>query len=78
MGIFSSQAEKRRRNVRIWARPEMKVTFRAEVMPGRSRENRTFTVKKVLSNGRVELHDFPDEHREGAFEPINFLRGLTK
>ena len=78
MGIFSSQSERRRRNVRIWARPEMKVTFRAEVMPGRSRENRTFTVKKVLSNGRVELHDFPDEHREGAFEPINFLRDLTK
>ncbi|HEX6280486.1 MAG TPA: hypothetical protein VFZ49_10805 [Pyrinomonadaceae bacterium] len=56
----------------------MKVTFRAEVMPGRSREERTFTIKRVLSNGRVELHDFPDEHREGAFEPINFLRDLSK
>jgi hypothetical protein len=56
----------------------MRVTFRAEVMPGRSREERTFVVKRVLSNGRVELHDFPDEHREGAFEPINFLRSLTK
>ena len=59
---------------RIWARPEMKVTFRAEVMPGRSREERTFVVEKVMSNGRVSLYDFPDEHREGAFEPINFLR----
>lgn len=56
----------------------MRVTFRAEVMPGRSREERTFIVKRVLPNGRVELHEFPDEHREGAFEPINFLRGVTK
>ena len=79
MGIFNrSRSNSTFRAVRIWARPEMKVTFRAEVMPGRSREERTFVVKKVLSNGRVELHDFPDEHREGAFEPINFLRDLVK
>ena len=79
MGIFSRTASSiKNRNVRIWARPEMRVTFRAEVMPGRSRDERTFVVKRVLHNGRVELHNFPDEHREGAFEPINFLRGLTK
>jgi len=79
MGIFSrTSSSVKNRNVRIWARPEMRVTFRAEVMPGRSREERTFTVKRVLPNGRVALHDFPDEHREGAFEPINFLRSLTK
>lgn len=67
-----------RKPARIWARPEMKVTFRAEVMPGRSREERTFIVEKVMSNGRVALYNFPDEHREGAFEPINFLREKTK
>jgi hypothetical protein len=79
MGIFSrGTSSAKNRNVRIWARPEMRVTFRAEVMPGRSRDERTFVVKRVLSNGRVELHDFPDEHREGAFEPIIFLRGLSK
>ena len=79
MGIFNrTKKTNGYRQVRIWARPEMKVTFRAEVMPGRSREDRTFVVKSVLSNGRVVLHDFPDEHREGAFEPINFLRDLTK
>ena len=27
-----------------------------------------------MPNGRVSLYNFPDEHREGAFEPINFLR----
>jgi hypothetical protein len=57
-----------------WARPEMQVTFRAEIMPGRDRMQRTFRIKEVLSNGRITLHDFIGEHRQGAFEPINFLR----
>ena len=59
---------------RIWARPKMNVTFRAEIMPGTLREDRTFRIEKVLSNGRVTLHDFDGEYRESAFEPINFLR----
>jgi len=58
----------------IWARPEMMVTFRAEIMPGRDREQRTFRIKQVLPNGRITLYDFIGEHRQGAFEPINFLR----
>lgn len=78
MSIFSRKKMSTGRTIRIWARPEMKVTFRAEVMPGRTREERTFTVKTVLRNGRVSLYDFPDEHREGAFEPINFLRDRVK
>jgi hypothetical protein len=61
-----------------WARPEMQVTFRAEIMPGRTREERTFRVKTVRANGRVELHEFTGEHREGAFEPINFLREKSR
>jgi hypothetical protein len=62
----------------VWARPEMQVTFRAEIMPGRSREERTFRIKTVLPNGRVTLYEFPDEHRQGSFEPINFLRNVKK
>lgn len=58
----------------VWARPEMNVTFRAEIMPGRSREERTFRISKVMPNGRVMLHDFLGEYRQGAFEKINFLR----
>ena len=58
----------------VWARPGMNVVFRAEVMPGKNREARTFRVKDVLANGRVTLHEFPGEHRENAFEPINFQR----
>lgn len=61
-----------------WARPEMQVTFRAEIMPGKTREERTFRIKTVRANGRVLLHDFIGEHREGAFEPLNFLREKTK
>lgn len=74
MQIFRKRKAGELKPVRIWARPEMKVTFRAEVMPGRSREERTFTVEKVMPNGRVSLYNFPDEHREGAFEPVRFRR----
>ncbi len=56
----------------VWARPEMQVTFRAEIMPGRSREERTFRIATVKSNGRVILHGFEGEHREAAFEPVRF------
>lgn len=58
----------------IWARPGMAVIFRAEVMPGKSREERTFKVSEVLRNGRVILHDFAGEHRENEFEALNFKR----
>lgn len=62
----------------IWARPEMPVTFRAEIMPGATREERTFRIQKVLNNGRVTLHNFVGEFRETAFEAINFLREKRK
>lgn len=79
MQIFKKKSfTKPAKEFRIWARPEMLVTFRAEIMPGTEREVRTFRVKSVLANGRVTLHDFPDEHRESSFEPVNFLRNVTK
>ena len=58
----------------VWARPEMMVTFRAEIMPGKNREERTFRIKDVLRNERVTLHGFTGEHRQSSFEPINFKR----
>lgn len=72
MSVFSRKKEQPRGNV--WARPEMLVIFRAEIMPGRDREERTYRVKEVKPNGRVTLYDFNDEHRESEFEPISFLR----
>ncbi len=62
----------------VWARPEMQVTFRAEIMPGKTREERTFRIRNVMANGRVTLHDFPDEHRQASFEPVNFKRKAAK
>ena len=58
----------------VWARPGMPVTFRAELMPGRDRTQRTFLVKELLSSGRVSLHDADGEHTETEFEPIQFDR----
>lgn len=73
MGILDRNSDKSTNND-VWARPEMNVTFRAEIMPGKSREKRTFRIKEVMPNGRVVLHDFHGEFRQGAFEKINFLR----
>jgi hypothetical protein len=56
--------------VDVWARPGMNVTFRAEVMPGRDRAERTFRVKELLSSGRVLLQGTGGEHAEREFEPI--------
>ncbi|HEX3249224.1 MAG TPA: hypothetical protein VIK76_11200 [Pyrinomonadaceae bacterium] len=58
----------------VWARPGMLVTFRAELMPGREREERTFRVKELLSSGRVSLQDVDGEHAEKEFEPVQFDR----
>lgn len=63
---------KRQRDV--WARPGMPVTFRAELMPGRDRDERTFRVKELLASGRVSLHDVDGEHAEKEFERIQFDR----
>jgi len=71
MTFFKKQKEPA---ANTWARPEMSVTFRAEIMPGKNREERSFRVKEVLPNGRVTLYDFSGEHIKNEFEPINFLR----
>jgi hypothetical protein len=54
----------------VWARPGMLVTFRAELRPGRERDERTFRVKELLPSGRVLLHGVNGEHAEGEFERI--------
>lgn len=62
------------KRVDVWARPGMPVTFRAELMPGRDRRERTFRVKDLLSSGRVSLQGVDGEHAEKEFEPIHFDR----
>jgi hypothetical protein len=58
----------------VWARPGMPVTFRAEVMPGRDRNERTFLVKELLPSGRVSLQGVDGEHAEKEFEPVQINR----
>ena len=64
----------KRRAGNVWARPGMQVTFRAELMPGRDRDQRTFIVKELLSSGRVSLHGVDGEHAEKEFDPVQFDR----
>ncbi len=54
----------------VWARPNMEVTFRAEIMPGKTREERTYRIEEVLTNGRIILQAFDGEHRESEFERV--------
>jgi hypothetical protein len=54
----------------VWARPGMMVTFRAELMPGRDREERSFRVKELLSSGRVILEGVSGEHAEKEFNAV--------
>ena len=53
-----------------WARPGMSVALRAELMPGRSRAERTYRVEEVLPSGRVRLEGFSGDHAESEFEPV--------
>ena len=53
-----------------WAKQGMKLTFRAEVMPGREPDERTFTVARVLENGRVELAGLVGQHSMTEFEHV--------
>jgi len=55
----------------LWARPGMTVTFRAELMPGRDREERTAKVKQLLPSGRVTLYEIEGEHGQGEFDPLS-------
>ena len=55
----------------VWARPGMTVTFRAELMPGRDREQRTARVKELLPSGRVTLHEVAGEHAQQEFDPAS-------
>ncbi|HEX7723389.1 MAG TPA: hypothetical protein VF397_14615 [Pyrinomonadaceae bacterium] len=51
-----------------WARPGMKVTFRAELMPGRDPDERTYEVTDLLPSGRVLLDRVNGEHTQTEFE----------
>jgi len=74
MHVFKRRANraraqtKLREDVRAWAGVGVRVTFRAEVMPGRDQAERTFEVARVVASGRVELTGLAGEHAETEFE----------
>lgn len=70
-GSKSIYPEYNRREADRWARPGMPVTFRAELMPGRSRAERTCRVAEVLPSGRITLEEFGGDHAESEFEPVS-------
>jgi hypothetical protein len=65
---MGTQQQRARENANLWARPGMTVTFRAELMPGRDREQRTARVRELLPSGRVTLHEIAGEHAQNEFE----------
>lgn len=46
----------------------MRLTFRAELMPGRVPPARTYEVARLLASGRVELVGLSGQHTETEFE----------
>jgi hypothetical protein len=48
-----------------------RLTFRAELMPGRDAAERTFTVARVLAHARVELVGLSGQHALTEFEPAH-------
>jgi len=66
-GVARSKRDKQAA-AEIWAKTGMRLTFRAELMPGRDPLERTFIVASVLANGRVELIGLTGQHAEREFE----------
>lgn len=54
----------------VWARPGMRVVFRAELMPGRDASERTFHILELLPSGRVMLDGVAGEHAQKEFEQV--------
>lgn len=51
-----------------WATVGMRLTFRAELMPGRASFARTYEVARTLASGRVELTGLAGQHTATEFE----------
>jgi hypothetical protein len=60
--------QKRALLVRALTSAGARLTFRAELMPGRSASERTYTVARVLTSGRVELAGLGGQHTLTEFE----------
>ena len=61
---------RKHRSVLPCAAVGMRLTFRAELMPGRETSERTFEVVRVLTNGRIELATLQGQHAITEFEAL--------
>lgn len=72
--MFEAARQKRRGRKRgpVLGTPAvgMQLTFRAEVMPGRETNERTYEVARVLTSGRIELANLQGQHAITEFEPL--------
>jgi HD superfamily phosphodiesterase len=64
----ASDNGKRNSSAVRWAAAGTRLTFRAELMPGRESIERTFEVARILDSGRVELIGLAGQHTETEFE----------
>ncbi len=69
---FSKRRKRRKKQPSVVRRVAegMRLTFRAELMPGREALERTFIVGRVLANGRVELVGLGGQHAITEFEAM--------
>jgi hypothetical protein len=70
--LYKNRRQNQEDSASRWARPGMWVTFRAELMPGRDAEARTYRVQELLPHQRVRLEGFAGEHTRDEFEPLRF------
>ena len=61
-------SEKQESSAAHWTAVGQRLTFRAELMPGRDSIERTFEVARLLASGRVELSGLAGQHTETEFE----------
>ena len=54
-----------------------RLTFRAELMPGRDAGERTYEVTRLLPNGRIELANLEGQHSLAEFEAVTRLEQPT-
>ena len=54
-----------------------RLTFRAELMPGRDSGERTYEVTRLLPNGRIELANLEGQHSLAEFEAVTRLEQPT-
>lgn len=73
MLMRKTQRAKRKRPSGTSVTAGARLTFRAELMPGRDAGERTYEVRQLLPNGRIELANLEGQHSLAEFEAFSRL-----